>query len=205
MSTPADPIPPAQARENAEPTERRLPMPLLAAAITLVMVLIGAGYVLLSDPFGMATLGDRRTVADLSAPSANSAAATTATSANGPALYATHCVACHQATGQGLSGVFPPLDGSEWVQGDTRTLVSILLHGINGEIEVKGMTYKSVMPSFKQLADAQIAALASHIRSQWSNSAGPITTEQVAALRKSDTRAAPFEGGAALKALSAAR
>lgn len=202
MNTPPSPTPPAQARENAEPSERIQPMPLLAAAVTLVMVLFGAGYVLLSDPFGRAELGDRRTLADLTAKAGGGAATGTA---DGKALYAANCVACHQATGKGLPGVFPPLDGSEWVQGDTRTLVNILLHGITGEIEVRGTVYKGMMPSFKQLADAEIAALASHIRSQWSNQASPVTTEQVAAERKANVRETPFTGGAELKALGAAK
>lgn len=58
----------AQERENAEPEERIRPVPLAAAAITLAMVLFGVVYIFISDPFGNASLGDRRTVADLSGP-----------------------------------------------------------------------------------------------------------------------------------------
>ena len=193
---------PAQERENADPSERVQPMPLLAAAVTLVMVLFGAGYVLMSDPFGDATLGDRRTVADLRAAKPGAPGAPTA-AADGKAIFTGNCVACHQATGKGLPGLFPPLDGSEWVRGDERTLINILLHGISGEIEVLGASYKGVMPPFKQLSDAEIAAVATHIRSQWSNTAKPITTDAVTAERKVSTRDTPFDGGAALKALAA--
>ncbi len=192
---------PSQQREHADPSERVQPIPLLAAAVTLVMVLFGAGYVLFSDPFGNAELGDRRTIADLSA--AKAGAAGTAGSVDGKALYTANCVACHQATGKGLPGVFPPLDASEWVKGDQRILINILLHGISGEIEVLGTTYKGMMPSFKQLGDAELAAVASHIRSQWSNTANAITAEQVAEERKASPRNAPFAGGVELKALAA--
>ena len=58
----------AQERENAEPEDRIRPVPLAAAAITLAMVLFGVVYIFISDPFGNASLGDRRTVADLSGP-----------------------------------------------------------------------------------------------------------------------------------------
>ena len=93
---------------------------------------------------------------------------------DGKAVFAAQCAACHQATGKGLPGVFPPLDGSEWVQGNTRILANILLHGINGEISVAGATYSGAMPAFQQLGDAELAAVASYIRSAWSNKAGAL-------------------------------
>ena len=195
--------PPAQRREKAEPSENVQPIPLLAAAVALIMVLFGAGYLLFSDPFGNPELGDRRTVADLMAKPAGGAA--TGLAVDGKVLYAGNCVSCHQATGKGLPGVFPPLDGSQWVQGNERVLVNLLLHGITGEIEVLGTVYKGMMPSFKQLNDAELAATASYIRAQWSNTAKPITAEQVAEERKASTRDTPFSGGEELKALLTAK
>jgi mono/diheme cytochrome c family protein len=118
-------------------------------------------------------------------------------------LYAAQCLACHQANGQGVPGVFPPLAGSEWVVGDERVLANILLHGVNGQITVAGVAYQGAMPAFKQLGDAELAALASHIRSQWSNQAAPLTAELLAKERKASTRTTPFVGGAELKALGA--
>ena len=189
----------AQERENAEPEERIRPVPLAAAAITLAMVLFGVVYIFISDPFGNASLGDRRTVADLSGP----APAATGAAVDGKAVFAAQCAACHQATGKGLPGVFPPLDGSEWVQGDTRILANILLHGINGEITVAGATYSGAMPAFQQLGDAELAAVASYIRSAWSNKAEALPATLFEQERKAGSaRTTPFEGGAALKALA---
>ncbi len=189
----------AQERENADPEERIRPVPLAAAAITLAMVLFGVVYIFISDPFGNVSLGERRTVADLSGPVPAAAGA----AVDGKAVFAAQCAACHQATGKGLPGVFPPLDGSEWVQGDTRILANILLHGINGEISVAGATYSGAMPAFQQLGDAELAAVASYIRSACSNKAEALPATLVEQERKAGSaRTTPFEGGAALKALA---
>ena len=189
----------AQDREEEEPSERDRPIPVMVAVITLAVVIFGVVYIVLSEPFGAVELGDRRTVADLRAPAAGAAAA----AADGKQVFTANCVACHQATGKGLPGVFPPLDGSEWVAGDERTVANILLHGVSGELTVMGNSFKGAMPSFQQLSDAELAAVASYVRSEWSNKAGPIKTELFAAERKAGTRTAPFNGEAELKALTA--
>ena len=190
----------AQAREQMEPSERMRPIPLVVIVVTLIVVLSGIAYILLSEPFGRPELGDRRTLADLAAPLAGSGAGTVA---NGKQIFTANCVACHQATGKGLPGVFPPLDGAEWVLEDERVVANILLHGIDGEITVMGNVFKGTMPSFQQLSDAELAAVASYIRSEWSNKAAAIKPELVEAERKASKRTTPFEGGAGLKTLTA--
>ncbi len=189
----------AQDREEDEPSERDRPIPVMVALITLAVVISGVAYILLSEPFGQAELGDRRTVADLRAPAAGAAGA----AADGKQVFTANCVACHQATGKGLPGVFPPLDGSEWVAGDERVVANILLHGVSGELTVMGNTFKGAMPSFQQLSDAELAAVASYVRGEWSNKAGPIKAELFATERKASARTAPFNGEAELKALTA--
>lgn len=186
----------AQEREQAEPSEKSQPIPLIFLVGALALVLWGAGYIVLSGSFGRADLGDRRTVADLSGPAPGAAA-------NGKQLFTANCVACHQATGKGLPGVFPPLDGSEWVTGDERTVANILLHGVTGEITVMGNTFKGAMPAFAQFSDAELAAVASYVRAEWSNKAGAIKPELFEAERKAGTRTTPFNGAAELKALAA--
>ena len=199
MNPESDPLRPAQQRENTDPEERIRPIPLVVVALTAIMVAFGVLYILLSEPFGNAALGDRRTLADLSGPVPAAAGA----AVDGKQVFTANCVACHQATGKGLPGVFPPLDGSEWVHGDARTLANILLHGIEGEIEVEGVTYKGAMPAFHQLGDAELAAVATYIRSAWSNKAEALEPGLFAQERKASPRTTPFEGGAALKALAA--
>lgn len=187
---------PAQAREQAEPSERTQPIPLVAAGITLAMVLSGAAYIFFSEPFGTPGLGDRRTLADLRGPAAGAAV-------DGKQVFTANCVACHQATGKGLPGVFPPLDGSEWVTGEPRILANILLHGVTGEMTVAGHVFKGAMPSFGKLSDAELAAVASYVRSDWSNKAAPVGAELFAAERKGNSRTAPFASGDEIKAAAA--
>lgn len=105
----------------------------------------------------------------------------------GKRVFTANCVACHQATGLGLPNVFPPLVGSEWVLGQDwhgdNHLVRILLHGLQGPIEVKGAAFNGAMPAWQQLKDEEIAAVLTYIRNEWGNSAPPISAEQVAKIR----------------------
>lgn len=105
----------------------------------------------------------------------------------GKRLYTQNCVVCHQANGQGVSGQFPPLAGSEWVNSDTKHgenhLVLILLHGHQGPMDVMGGSYNNAMPQWKQLTDDQIAAILTYIRSDWGNKAPAVESAFVAGIR----------------------
>jgi mono/diheme cytochrome c family protein len=107
----------------------------------------------------------------------------------GKRLFSANCAQCHQASGLGQVGVYPPLAGSEWVTGSKNRLISILHKGIAGPINVKGVLYNNNMPAWGDAApvplkDDQISAILTYIRSDWGNNASPITTEEVAAKRK---------------------
>lgn len=101
----------------------------------------------------------------------------------GAEVYAT-CSACHQANGQGVPGAFPPLAGSEWVTGKGDVPIAIVLHGVQGQITVKGQKYNNVMaPWGTTFNDDQIAAVVTYIRSQWGNKAPAVTKADVARVR----------------------
>jgi len=100
----------------------------------------------------------------------------------GKAVYAT-CTACHQATGLGLPGVFPPLAESEWVNGPAENLIRIQLRGLMGKITVKGKEYNSVMPPNAAMTDQQIADVLTYVRSNFGNKAEAVTPAMVTALR----------------------
>jgi mono/diheme cytochrome c family protein len=106
----------------------------------------------------------------------------------GKRLYTQNCVVCHQATGLGVAGQFPPLAGSEWVNADSKHgenhLVLILLHGHQGPMTVMGSAYNNAMPQWKQLSDDQIADILTYIRSDWGNKGDPVSAAYVAQVRK---------------------
>ena len=108
--------------------------------------------------------------------------------AKGEAVYGTVCFACHQLTGLGSPGQFPPLVGSEWAQGPASRLIRIPLHGLTGTIQVKGQDWTGLsMPAFGSSPpldnDENLAAVLTYIRQAWGNKAPPVTPEQVKAVR----------------------
>lgn len=189
-------IHPQQQRENPEPEEGANPMPWFVISLTALLFVFGVVYIARTTLNSAPAWGDSRTVADLQGPAA-------AAAVDGAAVFSARCAACHQASGQGLPGVFPPLVGSEWVAGKEHTLVAIVLHGINGKLIVKGDTYSGAMPTFKdQLQDTEIAAVLTHVRSSWGNQADAVTADTVAQVRKdTEAQAEPYNGDAGLAAL----
>lgn len=114
----------------------------------------------------------------------------------GARFYKTNCVACHQNSGLGVPGAFPTLVQSEWVQGPPERLIKILLHGMSGPITVNGSSYNGNMPAFGTYKDRDLAAVLTWVRgnADFGNAAGPVTDEQVAAIRKAFPRTTAWPG-----------
>lgn len=118
--------------------------------------------------------------------SSSSSTSTTAAAmpSSGASVYATNCSSCHQASGQGVSGTFPPLAGNSVVTGPATAVIRIVKAGLKGAISVKGTTYNGEMPAWSpSLSTNDIAAVVSYVRSSWGNHAGPVTAAQVAATK----------------------
>lgn len=191
-------------REKLEPAEGMRPLPWLNTVLLGAMVMWGAFYITISPTGVESSYGDRRTLSTLEAPkslaSASGSAPASAKQVDGKQIYAGNCAACHQATGLGLAGVFPPLADSEWVLESPVTLTHILLHGIQGKITVKGVSYQGVMPAWNHLSDAEIAAVMSYIRSDWGNKATPITADDVKKQRElTKARTGPYKNEEEIK------
>ncbi|HUR57087.1 MAG TPA: cytochrome c [Opitutaceae bacterium] len=115
----------------------------------------------------------------------------------GKNVYNQVCMACHQATGQGLPGAFPPLAGSEWANGSEDRAIRIVLHGLQGPIKVKGADFNGAMPatgpgSGFNLNPEKIAAVLTYVRQEWGNSAPPVSPAKVAEIRAQEGNRVPW-------------
>lgn len=97
----------------------------------------------------------------------------------GAQLYGRYCASCHQANGKGDGTRFPPLAGSDWVTGDKKRLIQVVVHGLSGPITVNGVGYNEAMPANGYLSDRQLAAILSYIRKSWGNDASFVTTNEI--------------------------
>jgi len=102
----------------------------------------------------------------------------------GAQLYGRYCASCHQVNGKGDGTRFPPLAGSDWVTGDKKRLIQVVVHGLSGPITVNGVGYNEAMPSNAYLNDRQLASILSYIRQSWGNKAGFVTTNEIPRNRK---------------------
>ncbi len=101
----------------------------------------------------------------------------------GAKVYRNQCAQCHQADGNGVPGVYPPLAGAEWVTGHPQVVSRILINGLNGPIVVKGNTYNGNMPAFGPgglaLSEKDIAGVITYIRQEWGNAASEVSVETI--------------------------
>lgn len=110
----------------------------------------------------------------------------------GHKIFTTVCQTCHGADGNGIPSMAPPLNESQWVNGERQRLIGIVLFGLTGPVEVNGKVYRAPeisgdMPGIgnnDEFSDRDIAELLSFIRVAWSNKAGKITDKDVQDVRK---------------------
>jgi len=109
----------------------------------------------------------------------------------GRQLFTGTCSVCHQANGEGLAGVFPPLAKSDLIAADPKRAIQILLHGLSGKVTVNGKDYNSVMPPMSQLNDDEVANIVTYVLNSWGNPGGRVAADEVAKARASKDSAAP--------------
>ena len=109
----------------------------------------------------------------------------------GQALFAGTCSVCHQANGEGLAGVFPPLAKSDYLVADLKRAIATVLHGLAGKVTVNGKEFNSVMPPMNQLNDDEVANILTYVINGWGNPGGRVSTEDVAKVRRESVAAKP--------------
>lgn len=122
----------------------------------------------------------------------------------GAAVFNGKCAACHQGSGKGMPGIYPPLVGSEFAQNKDITIpIRIVLHGYQGKIQRAGKEYNGVMTPWKDaLSDEEIAQVLTSVRSSWGNNASAIEAKDVADVRaKTATRGTSYTEAELLKPL----
>lgn len=119
---------------------------------------------------------------DTAASATPDAAVATAGGSDGASIYI-RCATCHQPTGLGIPGTYPPLAGSEIANGPVETPIRILLKGLQGPVTVHGAKFDGVMPAYGvgiEMSDAEVATVLTWVRTQWGNASPAVTPEQVA-------------------------
>ena len=112
-------------------------------------------------------------------------AATDSPPLTGRQIFLAKCVACHLADGNGVPGLYPPINSSPRLIGPPEKLVRIMLLGLKGPQARAGKTFNGLMPSWRfDLTDSQIADVLNDVLSRWSP--GPPSTipiEMVTSIR----------------------
>jgi nitrite reductase (NO-forming) len=110
--------------------------------------------------------------------------------AAGKTLYAGTCSVCHQDSGAGLPGVFPPLAKSDYLKAHSKEdIIKIVLNGLTGPVKVNGQDYNSVMPPMSQLTDDEVANILTYVQTSWENTGERVRKEDVATVRAATPRA----------------
>ena len=102
----------------------------------------------------------------------------------GKLLYLQNCVICHQSSGQGSPGVFPPLAKSDFLMGDKKRIILAIVQGLSGPIVVNGKTYDGAMPPVV-LDDQKAADVLTYVRNSFGNSSDEVSADEVKTVRSS--------------------
>jgi len=171
-------------REKVEPQEGNVPLSLWFIAMIAAWAL-GNGYYLGRFNGGFKALVFDEKAAGLPIVGSAKPSGDVDMAALGKRTFSTMCTPCHQETGMGLPGQFPPLAGSEWVNASGHDrLVRIVLDGFTGPVDVEGKAFNNTMVPWRDtLDDRQIAAVLTYVRQSWGNKGAPVDVASVKTLR----------------------
>ena len=98
-------------------------------------------------------------------------------------VYKNNCANCHQNKGEGLSALYPPLAGSDYLA-DKNSVVCLIRYGQKGPIVVNGKHYNRPMPAQPQLSDLEVAELVTYIYNEWGGQKKLIGVKEVTPILK---------------------
>jgi mono/diheme cytochrome c family protein len=101
----------------------------------------------------------------------------------GAKIYKEKCVVCHQVTGEGVPGAFPPLKNSDYLLADKKRAVAQVLNGSNEAMVVNGMTYTVPMPPQVETLEEAVQVI-NYVLNAWGNKGGEITMDEVNDIKK---------------------
>jgi mono/diheme cytochrome c family protein len=106
--------------------------------------------------------------------------------AKGEKVYKGYCQTCHQANGQGMASIYPPVAASDYIKKNGIKDVALgVLWGRNGKMTVNGKEYNGVMaPIPSNYTDEDVAGVVTYVMNSWGNPGGIITTAEITKLRK---------------------
>ncbi len=190
MSRRKDRLEPAP--ESFEPYERNRPIPLVVLWVAIALAMWGA----------ISLFGNSDRFRD-DAPVATTKDVQDAEhqQGRGAALFEARCSTCHQPNATGVRDAVPPLAGSAFVAAKPAVMAQVLLHGIDGPIQVAGHEFDGHMPDFSSvLGDADIALLINHVRERWAGAKDTVDAAFVANERQRFGQRGAWQGGAELAA-----
>lgn len=97
--------------------------------------------------------------------------------ARGKTIYSQICVVCHLSTGKGITGTFPPLDGSTWLTEKREASIRAVKYGLQGDIQVNGKEFSNAMTPMG-LSDEEVADVLNYVMNSWSNKNDDLVTPQ---------------------------
>ena len=187
-STDLDSLHSAVKREKPDVQPGREPAPLWVFVASMAAMILGGGYAGAyvgsfdfqnNSPYG-GTIKDPRPIV---AEDKGTQDPFQTAMKKGSTIY-NNCQGCHQVSGTGQPGLIPPLAGSEWVMGGTARSARVTLHGLSGQVQVKGATFNNVMPPQGHLSDKELSYVLTYVRNSWGNQGSMVTPEMVKKVRE---------------------
>jgi mono/diheme cytochrome c family protein len=101
----------------------------------------------------------------------------------GEEIYQDFCINCHLHEGEGVSGVFPPLAGADYLLEKREESIYAVKYGQKGEITVNGVKYNNIMlPLY--LSDEEVADVMNYVLNSWENKGEFVSVEEVKAIQE---------------------